>query len=108
MADSSEAWKESLSPQPARATEDPLCERCRQAKKAPGTVTVSTRAYDIIEAVVQAAIALGASQREDAIMSLGDEQQFLTVCRDTLYRYIEKIEKRAGLTRESETTTLRF
>lgn len=89
-------------------TEDPLCARCRQVKQLPGTRTVSTRLFELVDAVVTAAIALGNAQQPEALIHLGDEQSFLNACLDSLYFRLEKLEKRAGETRTSETTTLRF
>jgi hypothetical protein len=64
--------------------------------------------YELVNAVVQAAIALGNAQQPESIMHLGDEQSFLNACLDSLYFRLEKLEKQTGTVRESETTTLRF
>ena len=108
MADmySSEFWKSAIPSKPARMTEDPLCARCRQAKRPPGTRVVSTRMYEIVDAVVQAAIALGNAQQPESLMHLGDEQSILNACLDTLYFRLEKLEKKAG--DDGETTTIRL
>lgn len=99
-------WMRDLPQRPVRTTEDPLCARCRQAKVPPGTLTVSTRMYELVDAVVQAAIALGNAQNPESIMYLGDEQSFLNACLDSLYFRLEKLEQKAGS--DGETTTIRF
>lgn len=105
-ADSSEFWKSAIPSRPVRLLEDQLCARCHQARRLPGTRTVSLRLFELLDAVVTAAIALGNAQQPESIMHLGDEQRFLNACLDSLYFRLEKLEKRAG--EDGETTTIRL
>jgi hypothetical protein len=98
--DAGEGWRkehDELYREPRKAAlPDTLCVECRRKYGHLRPVTVSTRVHEMVNAVIAAAL------RYD-----GEEASTrnLTVCQDTLYRYLEKLEKGTAVVRD---TILKF